>query len=215
MANRQELHLSKNSSILLTAARWLRRSVNEIFRLSEVGGLQPWIFPVLTQGNQLLTEQSCYIHSAFLRGQTEEGSANVCSPCEVHLICMLRVPGFQYCGLYKSFRYIIQEKPRVHFLLNMHGFAGVEAGHSDGVFQIAVGALNLPPRKIESGEPLRWELREGKICDETLIRAGGKLYSDSPKGHRVSIVRTVLHIVKGNVCPYKTGMASWRDGNFL
>ena len=95
-------------------------------------------------------------------GQTEEGSANVCSPCEVHLICMLRVPGFQYCGLYKSFRYIIQEKPRVHFLLNMHGFAGVEAGHSDGVFQIAVGALNLPPRKIESGEPLRWELREGK-----------------------------------------------------
>ena len=31
----------KKSSILLTAAWWLRRSVDEVFRLSEVGGLQP------------------------------------------------------------------------------------------------------------------------------------------------------------------------------
>lgn len=90
MTNRREFHPPKNSGILLAVARWLRCPVGEVFRFSEVGGLQFWIFSIPTYGNQFLTEQGCYIDPVFLRGQAEEDPANMGGSCEVRLIYIPR-----------------------------------------------------------------------------------------------------------------------------
>ncbi len=61
---------------------------------------------------------------------------------------MLCVVSFEDQGLHHGFRYIISGQLSPDLLLHMLRLAGMEAAHTDGIFQLAEGGFDAPNADI-------------------------------------------------------------------
>ena len=80
---------------------------------------------------------------------------------------------------------IMQDRPCPYLLDRIFVFLGMEGFQAQGIFQVTVGSLLIPPHMVQIPEIIQAELQVGKVGNKVFKGPAGKLEADHPQGHMV------------------------------